>query len=125
MAASEGAHVCGLVLLARPPWTEYGTFVISPSRSSSRQQTNWSAVLSSPGAWYTDSDADCIELLSRLPAATGPGGLLIYNGVHTGISLLSCGGVPPPNAAALRVRLPTLVPLSPRVIRRLCFQPSR
>jgi hypothetical protein len=29
-----------LVLLARPPWTEYGTFVVSPSRSSSRQHTN-------------------------------------------------------------------------------------
>src|SRR5215210_1294118 len=82
MAASKGAHVFGLVLLARPPWTEYGTFVTSPSRSSSRQQTNWSAVLSSPGAWYTELDADCIGLLSRLPAATCPGGLLIYNGKH-------------------------------------------
>src|SRR5215218_8455341 len=82
MAASKGAHVFGLVLLARPPWTEYGTFVISPSRFSSHQQTNWSAVLSSPGAWYTELDADCIELLSRRPAATCPGGLLIYNNMH-------------------------------------------
>src|SRR5215211_9328603 len=28
-------------------------------------------------AWYTALDADCIELLSRLPAATDPGGLLV------------------------------------------------
>src|SRR5215210_4830341 len=77
MAASKGAHVFGLVLLARPPWTEYGTFVTSPSRSSSRQQTNWSAVLSSPGAWYTELDADCIELLSRHLAATCTSGLSV------------------------------------------------
>src|SRR5215218_4372486 len=28
-------------------------------------------------AWYNELDADCIELLSRLPAATCPGGLLL------------------------------------------------
>jgi hypothetical protein len=48
------------VLLARPPWAEYGTLVMSPARSSSRQQTNWSAVLSSSGAWYNALDAETI-----------------------------------------------------------------
>src|SRR5918999_5379840 len=28
-------------------------------------------------AWYNVLDADCIELLSRLPAATDPGGLSV------------------------------------------------
>src|SRR5215211_6352170 len=55
---------------------------MSPPRSSSSQHTNWLAVLSSPGAWYNVLDADCIELLSRRPAATCPGGLVVYGAKH-------------------------------------------
>src|SRR5918998_5622640 len=46
-------------------------------------------------AWYNVLDADCIELLSRRPAATGPGGLFVYGVRH--VSLACClsiaGGV--------------------------------
>src|SRR5215210_7662175 len=58
-------------------------------------------------AWYNVLDADCIELLSRLPAATSPGGLFVYGVKH--VSLACClsiagGALPASLRASRRVR---------------------